>query len=574
MDSGTRGSSAQMARTTATAPPSITARGRRQQALPELDQSRFRLKPGGLGKERARILGEFQKYLDFYHSNFLGYQINQDLSDVGSDLVKMLGVHTNNIGDPFKDGNLRTHTKHMERAVLAYYADLWGIRPHDEKDPESAWGYVLSMGSSEGNIYGLLNARDFVSGKYLLMERMEPDSQIPRMAMAQAEPVGDNPNATAPVIFFSQDSHYSVAKSAHTLGIPTFGEMGNDPARDYRQDAKAVMGTEAWPTEVPSHPDGDIDLDKLTAAVDYFARKGHPVVVVLNLGTTFKGAYDDVEAAVRKLGEVFEERGLYDRRFRVRRGGKEEEITRDGFWIHVDGALGANYVPFLAKAGIEVPEFDFRLSRPGVSSIVASGHKYPGCPWPCGVFMTRRRLQLQPPPMAEYVGSPDTTFAGSRNGFSAAVLWNFFAKHSHEQQTEMAEGCHDMAEYTLKRLRKKVEPRLEKRGWDPLESELTGHSLSVRFRAPVESIIRKYSLATVTVPAGGQQVKTYVHLFTMPHVTKKLIDQLITDLSRDDAFPKTAVRPIAPQALIPAQYTPEEETGVLHAVAMTDRGFS
>ncbi|MCY9783160.1 pyridoxal-dependent decarboxylase [Nocardiopsis sp. EMB25] len=572
MDSGTRDSSAQMTRSTVTAP---SIAGRRQQALPELDQSRFKLKPAGLGKERVRILGEFQKYLDFYHRNFLGYQVNQNLSDVSSDLVKLLGVHTNNIGDPFKDGNLRTHTKHMERAVLAYYADLWGIRPHDERDPESAWGYVLSMGSSEGNIYGLLNARDFVSGRYLLLEPKERDSQVPQLAMAQAEPVDDNPNATAPVIFFSQDSHYSVAKSAHTLGIPTFGEVGNDPARDYRKDAMRVMGTEVWPTEVPSNRDGDINLDTLAAAVDYFAEKGHPVVIVLNLGTTFKGAYDDVAGAVRKLGEVFRSRGLYDREFTVRRGGKEETITRDGFWIHVDGALGANYVPFLAKAGIEVPEFDFRLSRPGVSSIVASGHKYPGCPWPCGVFMTRRRLQLQPPPMADYVGSPDTTFAGSRNGFSAAVLWNFLAKHSHERQTEMAKDCHDMAEYTLKRLAKKVAPKLEKRGWDPLECALTGHTLSVRFRAPDESIIRKYSLATVTVPAGGRQVKTYVHLFTMPHVTKKLIDQLISDLTRDDAFPKSAVRPIAAEALIPAQYTPvEEEAEVLHAVAMTDRGFA
>ena len=271
---------------------------------------------------------------------------------------------------------------------------------------------------------------------------------------------------------------------------------------------------------------------------------------------------------------MFHKRNLYEREFTVKSGGKEEVIKRDGFWIHVDGALGANYIPFLQKAGITVPKFDFRLPKPGVSSIVASGHKYPGCPWPCGVFMTRRKLQLQPPPMAEYVGSPDTTFAGSRNGFSAAVLWNFFAKHSHDEQTQMAKSCHEMATYTSKRLKEDVEPKLKERQEASVECELTEHSLSVRFRAPNESIIKKYSLATVTVPAGGSRVKTYAHLFTMPHVTKELIDRLITDLLREDAFPKEVVRTVTTETPIPEQYMPAEETQVLHAVAMDDRGFA
>ncbi|WP_241463295.1 pyridoxal-dependent decarboxylase [Nocardiopsis alba] len=543
-------------------------------APPMPPDSAFKLGPAGLKEKRPRLLADLQRYLDHQRHYFLGYQVNQGLDDVAYDLSDLLRVHTNNIGDPFKDSNLRTHTKPLERAVLAYYADLWGIAPHDEKDPKSAWGYVLSMGSSEGNIYGLLNARDFVSGKHLLLERGTSESRVPRLAMAQATPVTGNPNATVPVILFSRESHYSIAKSAHTLGIPTFGAMGNDPKRDYLKDARRVMGTPTWPTEVPSHDDGRIDVDGLVRAVDYFAEKGHPVVVVLNLGTTFKGAYDDVEEAVSRLGGVFERHGMYDREFTVERDGKKERIKRDGFWIHVDGALGANYVPFLAKAGVAVPKFDFSLPRPGVSSIVASGHKYPGCPWPCGVFMTRRGLQLQPPPMADYVGSPDTTFAGSRNGFSAAVLWNFFAEHSHDDQVRMAKGCHDTAVYTARRLEEKVAPRLRELGKDPLERELTRHSFSVRFRAPVERIIEKYSLATVTVPFGESSVKTYVHLFTMPHVTEALIDELIADLMEEDAFPASAVRPVATRALIPEQHTPAEETEVLYSVAMTDRGFA
>ena len=32
--------------------------------------------------------------------------------------------------------------------------------------------------------------------------------------------------------------------------------------------------------------------------------------------------------------------------------------------------------------------FDFRI--PEVSSMVISGHKWPGCPWPTGIFLMRK----------------------------------------------------------------------------------------------------------------------------------------------------------------------------------------
>lgn len=60
----------------------------------------------------------------------------------------------------------------------------------------------------------------------------------------------------------------------------------------------------------------------------------------------------------------------------------------------------------------------------------------------------------------------------------------------------------------------------------------------------------------------------------MPHVTKELIDQLITDLLGEGAFPKEAAHTVTAKTLIPAQYTSTEETQVLHAVAMGDRGFA
>ncbi|MFD2284413.1 hypothetical protein ACFSUJ_34900 [Streptomyces lusitanus] len=50
-----------------------------------------------------------------------------------------------------------------------------------------------------------------------------------------------------------------------------------------------------------------------------------------------------------------------------------------------------------------------------------SGHKWPGAPWPCGIYMTKVKYQISPPSQPEYIGAPDTTFAGSRNGFSPLI---------------------------------------------------------------------------------------------------------------------------------------------------------
>ena len=38
-------------------------------------------------------------------------------------------------------------------------------------------------------------------------------------------------------------------------------------------------------------------IEKLTALITFFTGKGHPAIVVFNYGSTFKGAYDDVEKA-------------------------------------------------------------------------------------------------------------------------------------------------------------------------------------------------------------------------------------------------------------------------------------
>ena len=515
--------------------------------VPGITCSKFQLPPEGLSaQQRAEALFEMGKYLQKQKSNFLGYQANQALHY--EELKYYLDYHVNNIGDPFTSGNFTVNSKWMERAVLDYYAALWNARwPHDPHDPESYWGYVLSMGSSEGNLYGLWNGRDYLAGKFLLddpraaaeararSEEGGPASVPRRLLYVQAPTPPENPYAYTPVAFYSQDTHYSIIKAGIVLGIQTFHEIGNTcyPLENPLDPGKP------WPQEVCSQDGnagpGSIDIEKLAKLVEFFAAKGYPILVIFNYGTTFKGAYDDVEAAGNALIPILKKYGLYERKVCYDPKDPTKFDIRNGFWFHVDGALGASYMPFIEKAyeqdkiSQRGPNFDFRL--PFVHSLVMSGHKWIGAPWPCGVYMTKVKHQLAPPDDPEYIGAPDTTFAGSRNGFSAMILWDYLAKTSYEGQIEKALRTEELADYAYRQL-KELEQHLKQDLW----VERSPLSLTIRFRKASPCIIFKYSLSGETLYVDGEK-RDYNHIFMMEHVTKERIESLICDLSKKDAFP-------------------------------------
>ncbi|WP_229373230.1 pyridoxal-dependent decarboxylase [Umezawaea beigongshangensis] len=497
----------------------------------------FTLPSGGLDDaSRKEVLAKLEAYYADVQPRFLGYQTNQEL-DLRQDMASFLNYNINNVGDPFRPSHYTLDSRAAERSVLAYYARLWHAKPreHDEHggltDPEAYWGYVLTMGSSEGNNYALWNARDYLSGKTLMVEPDENGTGT-LMWVQDTAPV-DNQNAYSPVAFYSQDTHYSVSKALRVLNIPTFYEVGTK----MYPHANPLNPGQPWDMEVPSQDGADgpgsVDVDKLITLVDFFAKMGHPVVLNLNYGSTFKGAYDDVATICSRLtAEVFTKYGLDKRKVRYGRDpetGAELVDERTGYWIHVDGALGATYAPFLERAieqglvdepGATLPAFDFRV--PEVSSIVTSGHKYPGAPWPCGIFMTKSNLQMQPPTQPAVIGSPDTTFGGSRNAFSPLIMWNFLARHSEQAQLDMVVRAQRVADYAARTLA--VVPG----DWQVAR---TPYSLSVRFRQPSDEIVHKYSLATVPLRDADGGHTDYAHLYVMPHVTEELIDELAADLA-------------------------------------------
>ena len=557
--------------------------------VPGIDYNDFKLSSERMPQEqRNRALEQLYRYESVQKENFMGYQSNQKL-DFKDDLSTYLNYHINNIGDPFVSGNDTLNTKFVERAVLDYFAALWNAQwPHeyapdspDKTWRDSYWGYIVSMGCTEGNIYGLWNARDYLSGKFILED---PDvwekarlaslngrraAVEPRLIYYQAKAPEDAPNKYTPIAFYSQDTHYSIIKAMRVLDIATFNEEGSgkfDCPLIYPDDyppgySVYYLDKNGWPLEVPSDQDGCIYIPALKKLAEAFLKRGYPIIVNFNYGTTFKGAYDNVAGAISEIVPILKQYGFYEREVEYDPAHKMSDI-RTGFWFHVDGALGAAYMPFLemAEKSKDFPVFDFRIKE--LQSIAMSGHKWIGAPWPCGIYMTKVKYQLLPPDNPMYIGSPDSTFAGSRNGLSPLVLWDYLSKHSYQDLINKVMYTKNLAEYALKRL-KELEKHLGKDLW----VEYSPRSLALRFKQPNASITFKYSLSEEILYVNNEK-RAYCHIYMMESVTPKLIDDLITDLEAPDAFLDQPDEEIAYRKEIVA---PDAKRGIF--IPQNGRGF-
>lgn len=214
----------------------------------------------------------------------LGYPVNlaYDYSGVAHTLAWKL----NNVGDPSVLGTYAMHSKTEELRVLDFFRDIW-------KCPTDAWGYVTHSGT-EGNLQGMLDARTALE---------------------------------CPIVYVSQDAHYSIAKIARMLRM-RLGVVASDPR-------------------------GNMDVEDLVAAIDPSA----PALVVANLGSTMKGGIDDTDAIASALHDACVP-----------------------YRIHGDAALMGSMLPFL----------DERPFFRSLDSACVSGHKFTGVPFPCGVYMTKQ----------------------------------------------------------------------------------------------------------------------------------------------------------------------------------------
>jgi histidine decarboxylase len=536
--------------------------------FPLIDYKLFEIPPTGLTTDQhAAGLAALKDYVTTQQARFTGYQTNEAL-DYSDRLAWLLDIHTNNVGDPFQTGIFTLNTKFVERAVLDYFAALWNVDwPHHDDSAtqryrDRYWGYVLSMGSTEANIYGMFNARDYLKGKSLIEDSA---AEGPEPEYIYAHPLDDetNPNAYRPIVFYSEDTHYSVVKAMRILEMTTFFEVGSTKY----PGLCPITANGEWPLQVPSHdrntlPSGEdnpisgtIKVDDLEKLVRFFADKGHPIAIVLNIGSTWKGAYDDVPAVndmLVRLGKEYP--WLWERRVKY---GPDLEDTRRGFWVHVDGALGGSYLPFLEiahKRGLiekgkpyGAPIFDFR--NDAVMSVCSSLHKWFGAPWPGAVYLTRTGYQLSPPSTPSYIGAADTTLGGSRNAFSAVLYWDYLARNGYEQSVAEVVRAEKIGTYFEEQLRQLESELKQKFGPDvDLWISRSRLSLAVRFRLVSPTIKYKFTVDAERIPYPlsdtTQQYRSFSHIYLMQSLTHELADELIAELreaSKDDwhnAFPE------------------------------------
>ncbi len=300
--------------------------------------------------------------------------------------------------------------------------------------PDSTWGYV-THGGTEGNHYGLFLARELY-------------------------PEG--------IVYYSQDAHYSIDKILRCL------------------DLHSIM--------IRSHPDGSLDLDDLRETLRI--HRDVPPIVCATIGTTMKGAVDDIPG----IQAIFHDLALHRH------------------YLHADAALGGMILPFLEQP----PPWNFAA---GIDSIAISGHKMIGSPIPCGVVLARQTNVDRIAQSVEYIGTLDTTLSGSRNALTPLFLWYAFQTIGLRGFQTLVQNCLFVADYAVDRLN-----ALGHHAWRQPYSNI------VVFDRPPQTVTQRWQLA-----CHG----SISHLIAMPHVTTAQIDRLLLDIQAAAPVPETV--PISAQ---------------------------
>lgn len=311
--------------------------------------------PKPLSQDLKQRLDALYQKMQIGRDHLTGYPCNQNFDY--SEIYRLMNVSANNIGDPWINSNYALNTLEFEREVLSTYAK-WLHMPEGE-----TWGYVTG-GGTEGNMYGLYLAREL------------------------------HPNG---IVYYSEDTHYSVNKIIHVLGM------------------RSIM--------IRSQENGEMDYDDLRATLQ--VNRDKTPIIFANIGTTMKQAVDNIP----KIKEII------------------KQLAIASYYIHSDGALAGGYLNFVEGA----PAFDFAA---GAHSISISGHKFIGSPLPCGIALALKSNVQRIGRSIEYIGAMDTTIPGSRSAFAPMILWYALMRQGEEGMKALTKQCLDMAAYTVDAMNK------------------------------------------------------------------------------------------------------------------------
>jgi histidine decarboxylase len=333
--------------------------------------------------------------------------------------------------DPYNSSasHMRNQTEKHELMLVQELAKPWikstvldnitYVTSQGKQISSNLWGYIAT-GGTEGVFKGL------VTGIQLLHKRK--------------------------IVLYTSDAHFSIIKAIRTC----------------EQDS----------IKIKSKNNGVMNLDDLESVLQIIKRAGYEQVILMpTLGTTFKGACDDIEGVLTRTLKFY---------------------NRDDIYIHLDAAFFGGYWHHLDDA----PQY---YLGEHFDSISISGHKFYGG-FIAACFFTNRKVESSP---AEYLNSDDKELMGSKNGFNP-LLWR-----ARLRQFDWKE------EYFRSRRNLKLLEEGLRRLNIPCYSH--PHSLITIFPEPSNAVSDKFQLATL---------KGWAHVCLMPHISeadiKDFLDALIS----------------------------------------------
>jgi len=296
------------------------------------------------------------------------------------------------------------------------------------------WGFVTASGT-DGNNHGM----------YFGKKVLQAQSDLP------------------PIAYVSEQAHYSIKKLADVQGLEL--------------------------RLIKADPMGRMDLADFEARLD----PTRPALVIIAMGTTFKGGIDNqmgINAILEKAGPP-------------------------AVYRHQDAALFGSILGFLPPPASDL----VNSAKMGFDSMAISGHKFWGMDEPTGLFITTRyvRDNINPFQVA-YLKDAVPTITCSRSAISPLKLWwkiTFSAPDVFERQAEQLIAN---AQY--------VHAELEKLG---IKAWLNEYSNTVFFQRPSQAIMDYYGLAPDENPEQGK----LAHVLIMQHVSRELLDRFIADVKKD-----------------------------------------
>lgn len=265
-----------------------------------------------------------------------------------------------------------------------------------------------------------------------------------------------------PVLYVSEQAHYSIKK---------LGDLQNLEMRF-----------------IPADTMGQIDVAAFEKALD----PKRPALVVVAMGTTFKGAIDDQQA----IDNVLKRK-------------KPVAVYR-----HLDAALFGGYLPFSDHAEL------VNRTKTHFDSIAVSGHKFFGLDEPMGIFITSKEvLSRQNPFKVPYLNDAVPTITCSRSALGALKFWWKITRTGQDGYSRQAATILRNAEYLKKRLEAIKYPV-----WK------NDHSNTVFFRRPSKWVMQKWSLAPDEDSRLGGEL---AHDVVMQHVGLETLDLFVEDIKKD-----------------------------------------